>query len=164
MPRSGTLERRVARGAKSLTAARRYVGQSRDGLIDNAVKYSPNGGKILLSAAVADGGVGPMVEIAVTDHGEGIAPALLGFFPFLLMFLVTSVTTLRERTSGTLERLLTTPMAKLGLLLGYALASALLGAVQVAMAVPRAPGGALRLDGSVVWLAGVGQAVWAGRS
>ena len=35
------------------------------------------------------------------------------------MFLVTSVAMLRERTSGTLERLLTTPMAKLDLLLGY---------------------------------------------
>ena len=43
---------------------------------------------------------------------SGIAPALLGFFPFLTMFLVTSVTMLRERTSGTLERLMTTPAAK----------------------------------------------------
>src|SRR6266487_4059280 len=48
-----------------------------------------------------------------------IAPALLGFFPFLLMFLVASITTLREQTSGTLERLMTTPMAKLDLLVGY---------------------------------------------
>ena len=37
-----------------------------------------------------------------------LAPALLGVFPFVLMFLVTSITTLRERTSGTLERLMTT--------------------------------------------------------
>jgi ABC-2 type transport system permease protein len=43
---------------------------------------------------------------------------LLGIFPFTLMFLVTSVAMLRERTSGTLERLLTTPMSKLDLLLG----------------------------------------------
>jgi len=42
-----------------------------------------------------------------------VAPALLGFFPFLLMFLVTVITTLRERSSGTLERLLTTPMGRL---------------------------------------------------
>ena len=47
---------------------------------------------------------------------------LLGIFPFVTMFLVTSVAMLRERTSGTLERLLTTPLAKLDLLLGYALA------------------------------------------
>src|SRR5947209_10214015 len=63
------------------------------------------------------------------------APALLGFFPFLLMFLVTSVTMLRERTSGTLERLLTTPMRKVDLLLGYAVAFALVAVVQVGLAV-----------------------------
>lgn len=45
---------------------------------------------------------------------------LLGIFPMTSMFLVTSITMLRERTSGTLERLLTTPMGKLDLLAGYA--------------------------------------------
>ena len=34
---------------------------------------------------------------------------MLGIFPFVVMFLVTSIAMLRERTSGTLERLLTTP-------------------------------------------------------
>src|SRR4051794_21481576 len=53
---------------------------------------------------------------------SGLAPALLGVLPFTLLFLVTSVTTLRERTSGTLERVLTTPTAKFELLAGYALA------------------------------------------
>ena len=43
-------------------------------------------------------------------------------FPFIVMFLVTSVTTLRERSSGTLERLLAMPMGKLDFLVGYALA------------------------------------------
>jgi ABC-2 type transport system permease protein len=51
-----------------------------------------------------------------------IGLSLLGIFPFITMFLVTSVAMLRERTSGTLERLLTTPLAKLDLLGGYALA------------------------------------------
>ncbi len=51
------------------------------------------------------------------------------------MFLVTSVTTLRERTSGTLERLLAMPMGKLDFLVGYALAFGLLAAVQSALAV-----------------------------
>ena len=64
-----------------------------------------------------------------------IAPALLGFFPFLLMFLVTVITTLRERSSGTLERLLTTPMGRLDLLAGYALAFSAVAVVQVALAV-----------------------------
>ena len=51
-----------------------------------------------------------------------IGAPLLGIFPFVVMFLVTSVATLRERTSGTLERLLTMPIGKLDFLLGYALA------------------------------------------
>ncbi|MGB9378235.1 MAG: ABC transporter permease [Mycobacteriales bacterium] len=59
---------------------------------------------------------------------------LLGVFPFVTMFLVTSVAMLRERTSGTLERLLTTPMAKLDLLLGYAIAFTVAALVQVAVA------------------------------
>jgi ABC-2 type transport system permease protein len=63
---------------------------------------------------------------------DRIGGPLLGVFPFISMFLVTSVATLRERTSGTLERLLTMPMAKLDLLLGYALA---FGAVAVVQAL-----------------------------
>ncbi len=59
---------------------------------------------------------------------------LLAIFPFVTMFLVTSVAMLRERTSGTLERLLTTPMGKLDLLIGYALAFAVTTLVQVAVA------------------------------
>jgi ABC-2 type transport system permease protein len=59
------------------------------------------------------------------------APMLLGVFPFIVMFIVTSVGTLRERTGGTLERLMTTPLGKLDLLLGYALAFGLLALVQV---------------------------------
>lgn len=60
-----------------------------------------------------------------------IAPALLGIFPFVIMFLVTSIGTLRERTSGTLERLMTMPIGKLDLLFGYALAFGLLAVAQV---------------------------------
>jgi len=55
---------------------------------------------------------------------------LLGVFPLITMFLVTSVAMLRERTSGTLERLLTTPIHKLDLLLGYGLGFALAATVQ----------------------------------
>src|SRR4029079_16210174 len=43
---------------------------------------------------------------------DRIGAPLLGVFPFVIMFLVTSVTTLRERSSGTLERLLSTPLGK----------------------------------------------------
>ena len=58
------------------------------------------------------------------------AVPLLGVFPLITMFLVTSVAMLRERTSGTLERLLTTPLHKLDLLLGYALAFTVAAVVQ----------------------------------
>ena len=64
-----------------------------------------------------------------------LAPALLALIPFIIMFLVTSVTTLRERTSGTLERLLAMPMGKGDFLVGYAIAFALVAAVQSALAV-----------------------------
>ena len=66
---------------------------------------------------------------------DRFGPGLLAMFPFIVMFLVTSVTTLRERSSGTLERLLTMPMGKLDFLLGYALAFGLLAAVQSVLAV-----------------------------
>ena len=56
------------------------------------------------------------------DGFTSLGPALLALIPFIIMFLVTSVTTLRERTSGTLERLLAMPMGKLDFLLGYAIA------------------------------------------
>jgi ABC-2 type transport system permease protein len=59
-------------------------------------------------------------------------PPLLALFPFIVMFLVTSVTTLRERSSGTLERLLSMPTGKLDFLVGYALA---FGAVALAQAL-----------------------------
>lgn len=61
---------------------------------------------------------------------DRIGVTLLGIFPFIVMFLVTSVAMLRERTSGTLERLLTTPISKLDLLAGYGTAFALVAAVQ----------------------------------
>jgi len=61
---------------------------------------------------------------------DNIGPALLGVFPFVVMFLVTSISTLRERSSGTLERLLTLPIAKLDILGGYALTFGILAMVQ----------------------------------
>jgi ABC-2 type transport system permease protein len=57
-------------------------------------------------------------------------PPLLGIFPMLVMFLVTSVATLRERTSGTLERLLSMPMGKGDFVFGYAVAFSILAVIQ----------------------------------
>jgi ABC-2 type transport system permease protein len=76
---------------------------------------------------------------------QAIGGPLLGLFPFITMFLVTSITMLRERTTGTLERLMSMPLAKLDLLVGYALAFAAVAAVQ-AIVVSVLAFGALGLD------------------
>jgi ABC-2 type transport system permease protein len=69
---------------------------------------------------------------------DRIALTMLGIFPFVIMFLVTSIAMLRERTSGTLERLLTTPMGKLDLLFGYGLAFGLAATAQGVVATAAA--------------------------
>jgi ABC-2 type transport system permease protein len=82
---------------------------------------------------------------------QRVGPAVLGLFPFIIMFVVTSISTLRERRSGTLERLLTLPIGKLDLILGYALAFGLLAIVQALAAV-----------GFAVWVCGLDVAGSAG--
>jgi ABC-2 type transport system permease protein len=72
---------------------------------------------------------------ADTSTFDQIGPAMIALFPFIIMFLVTSIATLRERRSGTLERLLTLPISKLDFILGYALAFALLAILQAVIAV-----------------------------
>jgi ABC-2 type transport system permease protein len=68
-----------------------------------------------------------------TSTFDQIGAPLLGIFPFVVMFLVTSIATLRERTSGTLERLLTMPLGRLDLLAGYALAFGAVAVVQAGL-------------------------------
>jgi ABC-2 type transport system permease protein len=65
---------------------------------------------------------------------QQVGGPLVGLFPFTTMFVVTSITMLRERTTGTLERLMTLPLAKLDLLAGYGIAFALVGIAQAAIA------------------------------
>jgi ABC-2 type transport system permease protein len=64
---------------------------------------------------------------------DNIAPMLLGVFPMTMMFLITSIATLRERSSGTLDRLMTMPISKLDFILGYAITFCLLGLVQASI-------------------------------
>lgn len=66
--------------------------------------------------------------------------AILALFPFIVMFLITSITTLRERRSGTLERLMTTPLGKGDFILGYALAFGLMALLQAVITVSFAVG------------------------
>jgi ABC-2 type transport system permease protein len=73
-----------------------------------------------------------------------IGPAMIALFPFIVMFLVTSIATLRERRSGTLERLLSLPLGKADFILGYALAFGALAIVQTGIAV-----------GFAVWVCGL---------
>jgi ABC-2 type transport system permease protein len=83
---------------------------------------------------------------------DRVGPPMVGLFPFISMFLVTSIAMLRERTTGTLERLMSLPLAKLDLLLGYGIAFALLAVVQATLTSVVAFG-ALGLDAAgPVWL------------
>ena len=78
---------------------------------------------------------------------------LAGIVPLVSMFLVASIAMLRERRSGTLERLMSMPTSKLGILLGYALAFGALAVVQATTVLSVAM---LALDLEVsgpVWLA-----------
>ncbi|MFE6967355.1 ABC transporter permease [Agromyces sp. NPDC057679] len=87
-----------------------------------------------------------------TDVFSDIGPAMIALFPFIVMFLVTSIATLRERRSGTLERLLSMPLGKGDFILGYALAFGLLAVAQTAIAVSFAVWVCgLEIEGSI-WL------------
>ncbi len=66
---------------------------------------------------------------------QGVGLTMLGVFPFVVMFLVTSIAMLRERTTGTLERLLTTPLSRGGLLAGYGTAFGLAAVAQAVVTV-----------------------------
>jgi ABC-2 type transport system permease protein len=66
---------------------------------------------------------------------NAIGGTMLAVFPFVIMFLVASIATLRERTGGTLERLLALPISKLDIIFGYALVFGLLAVLQVSIAL-----------------------------
>lgn len=70
-----------------------------------------------------------------TQVFDQIAAQMIAMFPFITMFLVTSIATLRERRSGTLERLLTMPLHKVDFIVGYALAFGLLALLQASICV-----------------------------
>jgi signal transduction histidine kinase len=73
------LTRRIARELPGLAVDRRRLEESLDELVDNAVKFSPEGSRILVAARLVDAagsdgdGSGPAVEISVDDLGIGIA-------------------------------------------------------------------------------------------
>lgn len=90
---------------------------------------------------------------------NAIEPMMLGVFPLTIMFLITSIATLRERTTGTLDRLMTMPISKLDFVVGYAIAFAIVATIQASLAawvvigllaVPVAGGGFPMLIGAVL--------------
>ncbi len=108
----------------------------------------PNKSALLLSrvpAALArglaqlGGSAAPQVSVrylyggAQFDPLDYFAPALVPTFAFLFVFLLTSVSFLRERTQGTLERLMASPLSRLELVLGYMGGFGLFAVVQSAV-------------------------------
>jgi PAS domain S-box-containing protein len=66
------IARRVGRRLPRIVGDRRLLERSLDELVDNAIKYSPGGGRVLVSAALCDNGAGAAIELAVDDRGIGI--------------------------------------------------------------------------------------------
>ena len=87
---------------------------------------------------------------------DQVGAQLLGLFPLIVMFVVTSVTTLGERSSGTLERLLSTPLGRFDFLGGYALAFGTMAILQALVATGFAVWVCgLEVEGSLGWLIAV---------
>ncbi len=63
-----------------------------------------------------------------------VGVSLLGVFPLVIMFLITSIATLRERISGTLERVMAMPIGRIDFVFGYAIAFGVLAIIQALIA------------------------------
>jgi ABC-2 type transport system permease protein len=121
-------------GGRTLATAERVLGQ---------VRHDPRTVALLLVVPCVLLGLMAWVFVG-TPTFDRLGASILGLFPFVVMFIVTSVVMLRERHGGTLERLMTTPLGRTDLLLGYALAFGALAVVQ-----------ALVATGFAVWVAGL---------
>jgi ABC-2 type transport system permease protein len=118
--------------AATLATARRVLGQ---------LRHDPRTIALLLAVPSLLLVLFKYVYQASPQVFDRVGLPMVGIFPFTTMFLVTSIAMVRERTSGTLERLLTTPMRKLDLLTGYALAFGTVALLQggIAAAVALGP-------------------------
>lgn len=70
-----------------------------------------------------------------SDMGQfdNFGPVLLGFFVFFFVFIIAGVSFIRERTTGTLERLLSTPIKKWEIVVGYVLGFGIVTMIQSAI-------------------------------
>jgi ABC-2 type transport system permease protein len=97
-------------------------------------------GKALVAAATAITGASlPTIEHTTvygtpsSDPITNFAPAIVGFFAYFFVYILTGVSFLRERTGGTLERLMATPVARGEVVIGYILGFGLFATIQVAL-------------------------------
>ena len=94
---------------------------------------------VLAAASGASGAAPPTVEHATVfgmptdDPITTFAPAIVGFFAYFFVYILTGVSFLRERTGGTLERLMATPVTRGEVVLGYTLGFGLFATIQVAV-------------------------------
>lgn len=102
-----------------------------------------DGARIQVVAGLIEraGSQGPQVTIehetiygsASADVLDAFAPALIGFFGFFFVFVLTGISFLRERTGGTLERLLATPVRRREIVVGYSVGFGFFATIQVAL-------------------------------
>jgi len=109
-------------------SARRLLSTSKRVLLQ--LKHDPRTIALLLFSPCLLMTILKFVYNARPQSFQTVAGAMLGIFPMLIMFLITSVATLRERTSGTLERLMISPLTKIEFIFGYALAFGIASFIQ----------------------------------
>lgn len=66
---------------------------------------------------------------------DTLSPILIGFFVFFFVFLVSGISLLKERTTGTLDRLLSTPIKRSEIVLGYLIGYGIFAAIQTILIV-----------------------------
>jgi len=97
-------------------------------------------GRALVTAAAGATGANPPTIEHTTLYGvpsddpmAPFAPAILGFLAYFFVYILTGISFLRERTGGTLERLMATPVARGEVVAGYTLGFGLFATIQVAL-------------------------------
>ncbi|WP_204121161.1 ABC transporter permease [Levilactobacillus sp. 244-2] len=70
-----------------------------------------------------------------TGYFAKMLPILMGFFVFFFVFLISGMALLKERTTGTLDRLLATPIKRSSIVFGYMLSYGILAVLQTVLIV-----------------------------
>ncbi len=124
----------LASGSATITALTNGLDPSAEGAKLRVVSTA-----VLSAAAGALGGRLPSIERETVygtpsdDPIAAFAPAIVGFFVYFFVYLLTGVSFLRERTGGTLERLMATPITRGEVVAGYTIGFCLFATVQVAV-------------------------------